>query len=132
MAARWLRWLLRAGAVYFICVSAVHWAGMKVPGLFIYYSIPSYAYQDRGIGTLAIGWAALLFAASRQFAILTPVLAAGAAGLLGFSMINLSAEMRTLASPHDLAMFWGEIMALAAYVSVITVLTVVVKRQRSV
>ena len=122
MASVWLRWLLRAGAVYFVCVSAAHWAGAKVPGLFIYYSIPSYAYQDRGIGTLAIGWAAFLFAASRQFSIIPGVLAAGTAGLLGFSLINLSGEMRALASPHDLRMFWIEILALAMYVAWVAVL----------
>ena len=129
MAVSWLRWSLRAGAVYFICVSAVHWAGVKIPGLFIYYSVPSYAYQDRGIGTLALGWAALLFAASRQFSIIPAVLAAGVAGLLGFSLINLSGEMRTLASPHDLRMFWVEIFALAVYVGWVAFLAAAVRRE---
>ena len=110
-------------------MSAAHWAGAKIPGLFIYYSIPSYPYQDRGIGTLALGWAALLFTASRQFSIVTAVLAAGAAGLAGFSLINLSGEMRALASPHDLMAFWVEIAVLAAYVGWVAVLAARVGRE---
>src|SRR5262245_42259186 len=129
MTASLLRWSLRAGAAYFLCVSAAHWAGAKIPGLFIYYSIPSQAYQDRGIGTLAMGWAIFLFAASRTPSLITAVLAAGVAGLLGFSAINLSGEMRALASPHDLMMFWVEIIALALYVSWVAVLAAASRRR---
>ena len=126
MVAQLLKWSFRAGAVYFLCVSAAHWAGAKIPGLFIYYSIPSHTYQDRGIGTLALGWAALLIAESRQFSIVTTVLAAG---LAGFSLINLSGEMRALASPHDLMAFWVEIIVLALYVGWVGMLAVLVRRK---
>ena len=110
-----LRWSLRLGAAYFVAVTAAHWAGCKVPGLFIYYSIPSYPYLDRGIGTLSFGWAVFIWTASREPSLVPAVLIAGAAGILGFSTINLSHEMAALAAPRDLAVFWIEIAALAAY-----------------
>lgn len=44
--------LLLAGAAYFLLVSLAHMTGFKLPGLFIYYSLPSYEYQDRIIGFL--------------------------------------------------------------------------------
>ena len=38
-------------------------AALVAPRLFIYYDIPSYAYRDRGIGTLSFGWAVFMWAA---------------------------------------------------------------------
>ena len=58
-AKKVLKWSLGGGAVYFLAVTVAHWVGFKVPGLFIYYDIPSYAYQDRCIGVLCFGWAVL-------------------------------------------------------------------------
>ena len=111
-----LRWSLRLGAAYFVAVTAAHWAGFKVPGLFIYYSIPSYHYLDRGIGTLSFGWAVFMWAASSELSLTPAVLIAGAAGILGFSLITLSHEVASLARPQDLSAFWVEIILLAAYV----------------
>ena len=110
-----LRGSLRAGAAYFVGVTVAHWAGVKVPGLFVYYSIPSYAYQDKGIGILSFGWAMFLLAASRNFGVMPFLLTAGVVGILGFSVINLSAEVAALAAPGNLAGFWGVVAGLAAY-----------------
>ena len=122
-----LRWSLRLGAAYFVAVTAAHWAGCKVPGLFIYYSIPSYHYLDCGIGTLSFGWAVFIWAASRELSLTPAVLIAGVGGILGFSMINLSGEMASLASPHDLAMFWVELSILAGYLFWLAVWAVLAK-----
>ncbi len=124
-----LRWSLRVGATYFLCVTAAHWLGTKIPWLFIYYGIPSYAYLDRGIGTLSFGWAVFIFAASRQLSFTPAVLIAGAVGLLGFSLINLSGEMASLASPSDLAMFWVELGLLAGYLAWLALWSVFAKRE---
>lgn len=51
-AAGQAKGLLLAGAAYFLAVSSAHMTGFKLPGLFIYYSLPSYGYQDRIIGFL--------------------------------------------------------------------------------
>lgn len=61
-----LNLLLYAGAVYFLCVALVHILGVKIPGLFVYYNVPSYSYQDRIISFLSLGWAAFFFLAARK------------------------------------------------------------------
>jgi hypothetical protein len=123
-----LTWSLRGGAIYFVAVTIAHWLGVKVPGLFIYYSTPSYAYLDRGIGTLAFGWSVFLFTASRQLSIVPAALFAGAAGVLGFAAITLSPEVRSLAPPGDLAAFWLEIFMLAAFVGWVAVWWIMANR----
>ncbi len=61
-----LRYLLYAGAGYFSAVAIVHSLGAKVPGLFVYFNVPSYAYQDRIISFLALGWAAFFYGTARK------------------------------------------------------------------
>ena len=60
-----LKFLLYAGAVYFAGVTLAHAVGVKIPGLFVFYNVPSYAYQDRIISFLALGWATFFFQAAR-------------------------------------------------------------------
>ena len=38
-----LQWSLRAGAVYFCVVAGAHMLGVKVPVLYLYPTLPSYA-----------------------------------------------------------------------------------------
>ncbi len=38
-----LKWSLLAGSFYFFGVSAAHMLGFKVPGLFVYFNVPSHA-----------------------------------------------------------------------------------------
>jgi len=61
-----LRVLLYAGAGYFLGVSIVHMLGLKIPGLFVYFNVPSYAYQDRIISFLAFGWSAFFYLAGKR------------------------------------------------------------------
>ena len=70
-----------------------------------------------------------IFAASRQPSLTPAVLIAGAAGLLGFSLINLSGEMASLASPGDLTVFWVELGLLAAYLAWLAAWFVFAKRE---
>lgn len=57
---------LYSGALYFLCVAVAHALGFKIPGLYVYYSVPSYAYQDRIISFLAFGWSAFFFIAAKK------------------------------------------------------------------
>ena len=59
-----LRWSLMAGAVYFGCIALAHAVGLKIPGLFIYFNVPSHLYQDHIIAFLAFGWATLFYVAA--------------------------------------------------------------------
>jgi len=44
----------------------VHSLGIKIPGLFVYFNVPSYAYQDRIISFLALGWSAFFFLSAKK------------------------------------------------------------------
>jgi hypothetical protein len=61
-----LRWSLWAGAAYFALVALANGAQTKLPVLFIYFDVPSHAYQDRIIGFLAFGWSAFFATAARD------------------------------------------------------------------
>lgn len=61
-----LKVLLYAGAAYFFCVAFVHAVGLKLPGLFVYYNVPSHAYQDRIISFLTFGWGVFFLLAARK------------------------------------------------------------------
>ncbi|MBT4035539.1 MAG: hypothetical protein HOB84_02025 [Candidatus Marinimicrobia bacterium] len=61
-----LKFLLYAGALYFLGVAIAHALGSKIPGLFVYYNVPSYPYQDRIISFLTFGWAGLFFLTARK------------------------------------------------------------------
>lgn len=72
-----LQYSLLAGAAYFLCIAIVHVAGIKVLGLFIYYNVNSYQYQDNIISFLVFGWAAFFYAGSGHTEIVKPVLLSG-------------------------------------------------------
>jgi len=61
-----LNFLLYSGAVYFLLVAIVHSLGIKIPGFYVYFNVPSYAYQDRIIAFLTFGWAGLFFLAAKK------------------------------------------------------------------
>ncbi|MBC8374521.1 MAG: hypothetical protein H8E26_00675 [FCB group bacterium] len=61
-----LNFLLYAGTVYFFGVAMVHSMGLKIPGFYVYYNVPSYAYQDRIISFLAFGWGGLFLLAAKK------------------------------------------------------------------
>lgn len=65
-AAQILRFLLYAGAVYFLFVALLHSLGIKIPGFYVYYNVPSNAYQDRIISFLALGWSGFFWLAARK------------------------------------------------------------------
>jgi hypothetical protein len=97
-----LKWSLLAGALYFFSVSVVHMLGIKVPVLFIYFNVPSYAYQDRIISFLAFGWSVFLFTAftdpQKNSALVKAILVAGAGALIGVSIINAATPPSTRGS----------------------------------
>ena len=116
---RILKWSLFAGALYFFCVSLVHLLGMKVPVLFIYFNVPSHAYQDRIISFLAFGWAVFLFTAftdpQKQSALVKAILVAGAGALVGLSINNLATDFQSLDPVVNANIFWWETAGLFIY-----------------
>ena len=114
-----LKWSLLAGALYFFSVSIVHLLGAKVPILYIYFNVPSNAYQDRIISFLSFGWAVFLFTAftdpQKQTALVKAVLVAGAGALLGLAINTAVTDFRTLDSSLDPSPFWMETFGLFIY-----------------
>jgi hypothetical protein len=119
MDATILKGSLRAGAVYFTCVALAHTAGVKIPGLFIYYNVPSHVYQDQIIAFLAFGWAAFFYAAAddplNHPLPVKAILVAGAAAILGLCRINAFSDLSTLAPGSATAPFWMQTLLLLGY-----------------
>ncbi len=106
-----LQRLLLGGAIYFLLVSAAHMLGIKMPLLFVYFSVPSYAYQDRIISFLSFGWAMFLLSgvsSVKQGAleVVRYILWAGCAGVIGLCVINFT--LGSGAASRRLLPFWVE------------------------
>ncbi len=118
-----LKWLLFAGAIYFLAVSIAHMLGFKVPLLFIYYNVPSYGYQDRIISFLSFGWSVFLFSASRDpmknRSPIKAILIAGLAAVFGLQMINSTTDFSVLSPAIHPKMFEMETFGLSIYVGVL-------------
>jgi hypothetical protein len=91
-----LKWLLLAGAAYFLAIAIAHMFRVKIPLLFVYYNLPSYGYQDRIISFLSFGWSVFLFTAStnpmKNRAAVKAVLIAGLASIFGLTVINSTSD----------------------------------------
>jgi len=116
-----LQWSLRGGAIYFTCIALAHSIGVKVPGLFIYFNVPSHAYQDHIIAFLATGWAVFYFVASikpqdNPLAV-TGVVLSSAVAIVGLMRINLLDDLVTLSPGVNVNYFWWQTIILALYVS---------------
>jgi hypothetical protein len=129
---RWLTWSLRAGSLYFLLVAVAHALGFKVPGLFIYFDVPSYAYQDHIISFLSLGWSILFWVVAlepgRDTRLLNVVLIMGAAGLAGLGLINLTTDFGALKDGLQPGVYWIETAVLAGYLLLLIILTLRLRR----
>ncbi len=120
-----LSYSLFAGALYFFAVAAVHMLGIKVPMLFIYFNVPSYAYQDRIISFLSFGWAIFLFTAARDVvqnrALVKALLISGGGALIGLIIINSRTDFHALDPAINVTVFGVETAVLAFYVLWLTI-----------
>jgi hypothetical protein len=118
-----LKWLLFAGAIYFLTVSIAHLLEFKVPLLFIYYNVPSYGYQDRIISFLSFGWSVFLFSASRDpmknRSAIKAILIAGLAAVFGLQMINSTTDFSVFSPAIHPSVFALETFGLSIYVGVL-------------
>jgi hypothetical protein len=116
-----LKWLLFAGAIYFLAISIVHMLEIKVPLLFVYYNVPSYGYQDRIISFLSFGWSVFLFTASldpvKNRALVKAILIAGLAAILGLNVINSVTDFHALSPDINSLVFRIETLGLTVYVA---------------
>ncbi|MBI5874617.1 MAG: hypothetical protein HZB81_02015 [Deltaproteobacteria bacterium] len=91
------RALLLICAVYFIAVTIAHQIGIKLPMLFIFYSIPSERYQDLIISFLSFGWATLFgigfFDSDLKMKIQAPILFSGLVAICGLIRVRLEIKL---------------------------------------
>src|SRR3546814_6444143 len=105
---------LIACVVYFTSMCAAHFAGFKVPILFVYWNVPSHHYQDMIISFCALTYA-ILFAGAAMIRDAVPIaLVALAATVLGLSAVNLSADLRKQINGGSTAAYWAQTGMIAA------------------
>lgn len=126
-----LKYSLLAGAVYFFCISIAHVLGVKVPGLFIYYNIPSHQYQDSIISFLAFGWAAFFYTASQYPRAVKPVLLSSIVALSGLVYINLSTDFSAIAGAVSTLPFWFQVSLLFVYVGELLFFSIRVRAEKA-
>ncbi len=89
---------LFCGAMFFLLIALAHAIGLKIPGLFIYFNVPSYSYQDKIISLLAFGWATFFFAAAvnQSKILIKSIILIGAIALSMLTFINISIDFASL------------------------------------
>ncbi len=130
-----LKWLLLAGAVYFLAIAIVHMLRIKVPFLFVYYDLPSYGYQDRIISFLSFGWSAFLFMASvdpgKNMDAVRAILVAGIAAVLGLSVINRVTDFHKYSPDINALVFRKEALVLSTYVAALILFYILARREQN-
>jgi hypothetical protein len=116
---RILKWSLFAGGIYFILISIVHLIGLKIPVLYIYFNVPSHAYQDKITAFLSFGWAVFFIQVSQDpqkyIHVVRTILIAGLAAILILSYINLSTNFYDLSPNINITPFWIQVGILTLY-----------------
>jgi len=114
-----LKLSLLSGAIYFFLVSTAHLSGLKIPGLYIYFDIPSYPYQDNIVAFLTLGWSIFFYTAFtdvvKNIALVKAILIAGAAAIIVLSIINIKTDFQLLNRNADINIIWLEIFILFVY-----------------
>lgn len=110
-----LRYSLLAGAIYFACISIAHILGIKIPGLYIYYNIPSYQYQDIIISFLSFGWAAFFYSGSKNLATVKAIIVSAMVALIGLININVSIDFTEMSGKVSSTPYWLQTILLCFY-----------------
>lgn len=112
-----LRFLLKCGAAYFLCISIAHVASIKIPGVFVYYNVTSYQYQDNIISFLAFGWAIFFYVTSNNLQTIKAILLVSFIALAGLVNITLSTDFSIIQSTYTSTWpYWTQIGLLGFYV----------------
>lgn len=123
-----LRLALWAGAVYFCCMAAAHFFGLKYPLLFVYYDVPFYAYQDKIISFAVVAYICLFVnAAFDRNAVPAAIVAIGVT-VLGLSAVNVSGALETVLDGRSTLAYWAQTGLIALYCVLLIVLYAVGRR----
>ena len=114
-----LKWLLLTGAIYFSLVAIAHMTGVKIPGLFVYFNVPSYEFQDKIVALFALGWAMFFYSAYKDpikyIGLVRAIILAGAAALIILCFINFSINFSSLNESTNIGIIWLQVILLFFY-----------------
>jgi hypothetical protein len=112
-----LKALLFLGAAYFFMAGCAHLIGCKVPGLYLYFNVPSLSYQDKIISLLAFGWAGFFYTAflNPTKDVIKTILFIGALAIIILTAINLTTDFKSLGQNIDPRWFHLETAVLFLY-----------------
>lgn len=114
-----LKLSLLAGSFYFLFVSIAHLSGLKFPGLYIYFQIPSYAFQDKIVALFALGWAIFFFTAFtdpvKNITLVRGILFAGAFAIIILCFINITTNFYLFNNSVNPGIIWLETILLFVY-----------------
>ena len=110
-----MKFLLYSGASYFCLLAIAHALELKIPGLFIYFNVPSYAYQNKIIAFLAFGWAAFFYAAASTLSKsqIRAILISGGFALIMLSVINFRTDFSAMSNNTN--PFWFHLQTLLLF-----------------
>ncbi len=116
-----LKTLLIAGFIYFTAVAIVHFFGIKIPMLYIYYDFPSNAYQDRIISVLCFVFAMFLYTGYKSITsnleVVKYIVLAGIVAIIGLLINNYISDEELKTN----TIYWLEIMMLGLYQILLTI-----------
>ena len=120
MAEKLLKSFLFLLSGYFFLISGAHMVGVKLPLLFVYFDVPSYAYQDRIISFFAFGWGVFLATAARDpmgnRPLVQAVIIAGLVAIIWLAINNLVTDFSGLQAGLRLWAYWAQTGILALIV----------------
>ncbi len=116
-AEKILKQLLLAGAIYFCAVGIVHFLGIKIPMLYVYYDVESTMYQDRIISVLSLLFSVFLFAGFKlsDTEIIKYIVFGGTIAIIGLALNNFLTRIAF----RDNLVYWIEIGLLGLYIVVV-------------
>ena len=112
-----LKYSLLSGSIYFLLIFLAHALGQKIPGLFIYFSVPSFDYQDKIISALSFGWAVFFFVffVTLSKTIIKSILLSGVFVLIMLSFVNFNTDFKSLSDQINNNVFHLEVGVLFIY-----------------
>ena len=130
MNSKATKYAFLAGTVYFCCMAVVHFFGIKVPVLFVYYDTPFYAYQDKIIAFAVCAYIALFYSASKHRSSAPPAIIVLALTVLGLGSVNMSDALESVLNEGQSTLpYWLQTGAIAVYVVILTTLYIRDKNQ---
>ncbi|MEM7292050.1 MAG: hypothetical protein AAF420_01485 [Pseudomonadota bacterium] len=116
MNSKLTQYAFLAGVAYFCCMAFVHFFGVKVPILFVYYDTPFHAYQDKIIAFAVCAYIGLFYLGSRTREGAFVAIIVLVATVLGLSSVNLSDALASVLTEGQSTLpYWLQTGAIAVY-----------------